>query len=187
LVPAGGGEGRRITPGVVVESEEVGPLVIGSAVHVFCHLETVGVNISGGVTYGDLTVSTASNVLFHVTSDSLYVRCGSSGGVIVDNLVTREESQCVGVVGKSVNGCEDVLQVDGIVGWLWGATVEGVLWGVDVEHEVDSGLSKEVHASVMVLAVVDCVDTDSVDTELLEFCDITSAVRCGRNRVFELG
>ena len=45
LVPARLGEGRGVTPGVVVESEEVATLVVGTAVHVLSHLQTVAVDI----------------------------------------------------------------------------------------------------------------------------------------------
>ena len=47
LFPAGNLEGRRITPRVVVESEEVAALIISTTVHVLGHLETVRVDISG--------------------------------------------------------------------------------------------------------------------------------------------
>lgn len=45
VVPARLGEGRGVTPGVVVESEEVATLVVGTAVHVLSHLQTVAVDI----------------------------------------------------------------------------------------------------------------------------------------------
>ena len=126
LIPTRDLEGRRITPGVVVEGEEITALIVGSAVHVLGHLQTVGVDISSGVSNGDLTVSTAPNVLPHITSDGLDIWCSGSGGVIVDNLVTGEESQGVCVVCECIDGREDVLEVDGVVGWCGGGTVEGI-------------------------------------------------------------
>jgi hypothetical protein len=119
-------ERRRITPRVVVESKEIATLISGSTVHVFSHLEAVGVDIGSGVSNRDLTVSPASNVLSHITSNGLDVWCTISGSVIVDNLVSREESQCIGVVGKCIDSSKDVLEVDSVVGWRWGVTVEGV-------------------------------------------------------------
>ena len=115
LIPAGLGEGRRITPRVVVERKEITALIVGTTVHVFSHLETIGVNISGRVSNGNLTISSAANVLSHITGDSLDVWCRSGGGIIVNNLVSREESQCVGIVRECVDGREDVLEVDGVV------------------------------------------------------------------------
>lgn len=132
LVPAGSSEGGRITPRVVIESEEVRTLVISSAVHVLSHLQSVGVNISSGVTDWDLTVSTATNVLSHVTGDSLDVRSRGSGAIIVDNFISGEESESVGVVRERINGCKDVLQVHSIVGSSGTGTVERVLGGVDI-------------------------------------------------------
>jgi hypothetical protein len=41
LIPARLLERRRITPGIVVESEEVASDIIGTTVHVLSHLESV--------------------------------------------------------------------------------------------------------------------------------------------------
>lgn len=45
LTPSRLGKGGGITPGIVVEGEEVTALVIGTAVHIEGHLVTVGVDI----------------------------------------------------------------------------------------------------------------------------------------------
>lgn len=45
LIPARDGERGGIAPGVVVESEKITALVIGTAVHILSHLKTVGVDI----------------------------------------------------------------------------------------------------------------------------------------------
>jgi len=79
-----------------------------------------------------LAVSTASNVLPHITSDGLDVWCSGGSRIIVDNLVTGEESQGVRVVCERIDGGEDVLEVDGVVGWCWGGSVDGVERCVDV-------------------------------------------------------
>lgn len=173
LVPAGSGEGRGITPGVVVKGEEVTTLVVGTAVHVLGHLETVGVNIGGGVTDGHLTELTGAEESAHITGDGLNVRSGLRGGAVVDNLVTGEEGKGVIVLSELLHGCEDVLEVDIVVGDLGFSTVEGVLGSVDVENEVDTGLGQGVHALVVVLGVIDGVDTDSVQAKLLEVFDVT--------------
>lgn len=187
LIPARDLEGRRITPGVVVESEEITTLISGATVHVFGHLETVGVHVGGGVSDRDLTVSTASNVLSHITGDGLDVWCSGGGGIIVDDLVTREESQGVCVVRKRVDGREDVLEVDCVVGWCGGGTVERVEGCVDIENQVDTSVCESGHACIVIGSVVDCVDTDGVDAELLELCNVSCAGGFICDRVNELG
>ena len=115
LVPARLGEGRRVTPRVVVESIEVTALVVGTAVHVLGHLEAVALDIGGGVTNGNLAVATAANVLPQVTSDGLDVGRAVAGLVIVNDFVTGEEEKSVIVVGESVDGGEQALEVDLVV------------------------------------------------------------------------
>ena len=44
-------------------------------------------------------------------------------------------------------------------------------------HGVDSGLVKSAHARIMTEGVVHAVNTDDVDTELLEIRDITRTTR----------
>lgn len=175
LVPAGLLEGRRVTPGVVVESVEVTALVVGTAVHVLGHFEAVALDISGGVTDGDLAVAAGANVLPQVTSDGLDVRGTVGGLVVVDDLVTGEEEESVVVVGESVNGGEQALKVVLVVGRAGVATVERVLGGVHVEGEVDAGVGEGRHALVVVGGVVDSVHTDGVDAQLLELLDIALA------------
>jgi len=133
------------------------------------------VNISGRVSDRDLTVSTAPDVLSHITSDSLDVWCAGGGGIIVDNLISREEGQGVGVVCERIDGREDALQIHGVVGWCGSRTVEGVLGGVDIENQVDTSIVKGLHAGVVVGSVVDGVDTDGVQAQLFELSDIAGA------------
>jgi hypothetical protein len=54
LVPAGGGERRRVAPGVVVECEEIAADGVVSAVHVSSHLVAVRLDISSRVSDGNL-------------------------------------------------------------------------------------------------------------------------------------
>lgn len=175
LVPARGGEGGGVAPGVVVESEEVGALVIGTAVHVLGHLETVGVDISGGVTDGNLTQVLGLQVGTQVTSDGLDIGGGLGGRTVVDNLVTGEESEGVGVTSELVDSSEDVLQVDVVVGDLGILTVQRVLGSVDIQNQVDTSLGEGIHALIVIGRVVDGVNTDGVQTEFLEVLDVTLA------------
>ena len=124
LVPASLGEGGRVTPGVVVESVEVAALVVGAAVHVLGHLEAVALDISSRVSNGNLAVAARANVLSQVAGDGLDVRGSRGGLVIVDDLVAREEKKGVVIVGESVNGGEQALEVDLVVRRARVATVE---------------------------------------------------------------
>jgi len=92
LVPSRDGERGWITPGVIVEGKEIRALIIRSTVHVLSHLETVRIDISGRISNWDLTVSTTSKVLSHISCNSLNKGSGSSCSIIVDDLVTRKES-----------------------------------------------------------------------------------------------
>ena len=95
LVPASLGEGRGITPRVVVESVEVTALVVGAAVHVLGHLEAVALDIGGRVSNGNLAVAARANVLSQITGDGLDVRSSGGGGVVVNDLVAGEEKEKV--------------------------------------------------------------------------------------------
>ena len=175
LVPAGSSEGRGVTPGVVVEGEEVGALILGTAVEV----ESLGLDVLGNVgsrvSNGNLASLAVRDVLLHVTGDGLDVRSSVGVVTLVDDLVTGEEEEQVVVVGKSVDGGKDVLEVDVVVRSVEGLsilTVERVLGGVGVKGNIDTGVVEHLHALVVVLGVVDGVDTDGVDTEILEVGDI---------------
>ena len=178
LVPAGSGEGRWVAPRVVVEGEEITALIIGTTVHVLGHLLAVRVDISSRVSDRNGTVSTASDVLSHITSDGLDIGRSWGGKIIVDNLVTREEGQGVGVVRKRINRGEDVLEVNRVVGWVGIGSVQGVEGSVDIEDQVDTCSCQLGHAVIVVGCVVNSVDTDGVDAQLLELCDITLASGC---------
>lgn len=187
MIPAGSGEGRRITPGVVVERKEITALIRGTAVHVLGHLETVRIDIRGRVSNGNLAVSTSGDVASHVTGDGLDVGSAGGGGIIVDDLVSGEEGQHVGVVGKRIDGRKDVLEVDGVVRGVGIGTIERVQGRVDVEHQVDSSRCQRVHAGIVVGGVIDRVDTDGVDSQLLELHDVSRAGGCVCNGVDQLG
>ena len=94
FVPARLLEVRGVTPGVVVEGEEVAAgVVVITAREVDGLLVNVLLDISGGVSDRDGAVSLSTNVALHVAGDGLDV--GGSVGVVpgVDNLVTREENE----------------------------------------------------------------------------------------------
>ena len=168
LVPSRLGKRRGVAPGVVVEGKEVGALIVSTAVEVeSLELDVLG-NISGRVSDRNDTVVPVGDVLLHVTSNSLDVR--SSVGVVlrVDDLISREEEEQVVVVGKCVDGSKDGLQVHIIVRTVEGVlvlTVERVVGRVGIERQVDTGVVEHLHTLIVVLRVVDGVDTDSVDTE----------------------
>jgi hypothetical protein len=54
-------------------------------------------------------------------------------------------------------------------------SVKRVFGGVQVQDEVDAGISQSTHALVVVCGVVHSVDSDGVDAQLLEFHDISLA------------
>jgi hypothetical protein len=53
-----------------------------------------------------------------------------------------------------------------------GLAVERVLGRVGIESQVDTGIVEHLHTLVVVLGIVDCVDTDRVDAEVLEVINI---------------
>lgn len=183
LVPAGLGVGRGIAPRVIVEGEEVAALVVGTAVHVSGHLVAVGVNIGGGVSNWNGSVASAVTVLLHVTGDGLDVWCAVGCVVVVDDLVTGEEKESVAVASESIHGCKDALKIDGVVGLGRRGTVDGILWSVDIQSEVDTSSSECAHAGVVVCRVVHGVNSDGVDSELLELCNVAGASRLVGERV----
>jgi len=183
LVPTGTSEGVWVTPGVVVESVEVAANRVLAAVLVVGHLITVGLDIGRAITDGDLAELASVDVRLDVTSDGLDERSAVGGSIVVDDLVTREEEQSVGVGSELLDGCENALEVNLVVGDLGRSTVQGVLGGVDIKGEVDTSIGERVHAGVVGRSVVDSVDTDSVDTELLELGDVTLAASLVGNGV----
>lgn len=180
------GEGGRITPGVIIESKEITTFISGPTVHVFGHLETVRVDICSRVSHRDLAVSTACDVLSHIPRNGLDVWCSASGVVIIDNLVAGEKGESVCVVGKCVDGSKDVLEVVGVVGDRRLVSTKGEQWSVDVENEVDASSCQRAHTSIVIDRVVNTVDSNGIDTQLLEIRDISRAAHRVRDRVTEL-
>lgn len=187
LVPAGDLERRGITPGVVVEGEEVTALVICTTVHVLGHLEAVGIDVGSRVPNRNVTQVASTQVRANVTSDSLDVGSSLGRGAIVDNLVAGEEGQGVVILSEHVDGSEDVLKVDVVVRGLRIGTVQCVLGSVDIQDKVDASIGEGLHALIVVLGVVDRVHTDGVEAQVLELLDITLAASSISDRVCKLG
>lgn len=183
LVPAGTGEGVGVAPRVVVESIEVGSDSVLAAVHVVGHLVTVGLDIGSAISDGDLAELARVHIRLDVTGHGLDKRSAVGGGIIVDDLVPGEKKKGVGVGSELLDCREDALEVDLVVGDLGRSAVDRVLGGVDVESEVDASIGKGVHALVVRGSVVDGVDTDSVDTKLLELGNVALAAGLIRNRI----
>jgi hypothetical protein len=117
------------------------------------------------------------DVLLHVAGNGLDV--GRSVGVVlsIDNFVAREEEEEVVVVCELVDSGEDGLEVDVVVGLVEGGrvlAVERVSGGVSIKSEVDACIVQHLHSLVVVLGVVNGVDTDGVDTKILEVLDIAT-------------
>lgn len=187
LIPARSGEGGRITPRVIIESEEVGPLVRSTAIHVFGHLKSVLLDVCCRVADWDSSVTTVADVLTHIAGNSLDVGSALRAARVVDDFVAREECQCVVIISKSINGSKDVLQVDVIVRGIGICSIEGVERCVDVEDEVDASICQSTHARIVVGSVVDSIDTDGIDAQLLKFCNVSLAAGLIGNGISQIG
>ena len=158
------------------KGEKVASLVISSAVHVVGELHAVLGDIRSRVSHRNLPVTTVADILAHITSDSLDV-FGRQGAVdyIVDDLVAREEGKSVIVVGKSVDGGEDALEVLVVVRLVGVEAVERIEGSVGIDNDVDPGIGQHLHALVVLLGVVHHVDTDGVDAQLLKLGNVALA------------
>lgn len=118
---------RRATPAVVIEGKEINTCIVGATVHIFGCLYTILVwlkseicrsylhqghlltNVSCGITDGDRSISSSSNILLHVSRHGLYPFRGIAGGNIVDHFVSRKKQERVVVFLKFVDGCKNIL------------------------------------------------------------------------------
>jgi hypothetical protein len=148
LVPTGDLEGRRVAPRVVVESKEVGANGVVSAVHVRGHFVAVRLDISSGVSDGNLSEAACVHVRLHVAGDSLDKGCAVRRSIVVDDLICAVEQQCVVVLRELLHGGEDALQVILVVRWGGLVAADGVLGRVHVESEVDASISLGKSASI---------------------------------------
>lgn len=125
-IPTRSLEIRRVAPGIIVDRIEIAALVIGSTVHVFGHQLLVGLNICSGITNGNLAIASASNVLLHIPCRCLHVRSNIGVTGIVDDFVSGQEGESVGVVCKRIDSREDTLEVDTVVRGRGICSVKGV-------------------------------------------------------------
>ena len=175
LIPTSTLEGLGIAPGVIIEGVEVRADRVLTAVHVVGHFIAVRFDIGSAISDGNFAQLASVQVRLNITSDGLNERSAVGCGIIVDDLITGEEEQCVGIGSKLLNGGEDALEVDLVVRNLRRSTIDRVLWSVDIEGKVDTSISKGVHAGVVIGSVVHGVDTNGIDTQLLEFGDVALA------------
>ena len=122
-----------------------------------------------------MTQVARTQVRANITSHGLHVGSRSRRRAIVDDLVTREKGQSVVILGKLLDSGKDVLEVDVVVRLLGLGAVEGVLGGVDIQHQVDAGLGQDLHALIVILGVVDRVHADGIESEILELLQVALA------------
>lgn len=93
------------------------------------------------------------------------IRRGLFGTLLINHLISREESQSVGVVFESLNDPKDLLEVFGIVAAFGVRSIEAITFQrrVDVQNHVDSGSVEDRRTFVVVELRREVVDTDSVD------------------------
>ena len=150
-------------------------LVIGSAIHVVGHDFLILCHICSGIPNWDSSVTPAANILFHISRDGFHVRCAVCVGDIINDFVAGKESESVRVIGEGINGSKDTLQVHAVVRFFWLFSIQRVLGRVGVEYEIYSGVGKSVHAIIVVLGIVDGVDSNRVDAEFGEVGNVSRA------------
>ena len=119
-------------------------------------------NIGSRVANGNFAVLSIANVLLYIPRDRLNIWCSFGGGDTVDDFVTGEEHKQVCVIMEHVNSGENVLQINVVVRLCGLVLSNRVLGRVDVQGKVDSSGFEGLHAGVVVLAVVDCVNAKGV-------------------------
>lgn len=171
-------------PRVRIETEEVGTRSRGVgqvASQVVGRVNQERADIGSRVTNGNVTLGVLADVVVHITLDGLDSQLQHDFAVIeetysdvvgnqlntvlVDNLVTREETSSVGVVLECLNDTKDLGHVDGVVRLPRRTTVEGAVLErrVDVENHVDTGGVEDGSAVIVVSRGSQVVHTDTVD------------------------
>ena len=117
-----------VTPGVVVEPKEVSSLIVGATIHVVRKLEAIVIDISTGISNRDFTIIAGSNVLLHITGNSLDIRGTRAGVDTVDVFVSGEEKKSIVVLLELINRSEYILKVEMVVRWSWFISSDGVMW-----------------------------------------------------------
>lgn len=154
-------------PGVGVETKEIELRVgvIKLTLEVGSGRGQDRTNVGSRVTDGDRTVRVLGDVLLHVTNNGTNVGGDRLDGILVDDLVTGEETQNVVEVLEGLDDTEDLLVVFGIVGVLGRSTVQGAVLErrVDIKDHVDTGGVEDGGTLVVVKRGRQVVDTDGVD------------------------
>lgn len=65
-------------------------------------------------------------------------------------------------------------------------SVERGLWSVDIERKVDASIVQQLHGLVVVATVVDCVDTDGVDSQIFEGLNILAELLQVQQRILSV-
>ncbi|KAH3661586.1 hypothetical protein OGAPHI_006434 [Ogataea philodendri] len=159
-------ETRVTTPLVHVDTVEISLDVIVTTSEEVCGWDSgLGV-IIGGVTNRNVSVSTVLHVLFHI-SDGSFNEWGSIGvGRVGDHLITGKETEDIVVLVEHVNDRGvSLVQVHG-PGRTGG--LDGLFRSGKIRDHVNSGILEQLHTSIVVSRGVDSIDSDDVDSEVLE-------------------
>lgn len=153
-------------PRVGVQTEEVKSRVGGVlqlTLEVSRGIHQDGADIGGGVTNGDGTLGVLGNVLLHITDNGTNILRHGVTGILVDNLVSGEETQDIVEVLEGLDDTENLLEVCGAVGLPGRNTVQSSFGGVDIEDHVDTGRIENGSTFVVVKSGGQVVNTNSVD------------------------
>ncbi|KAG9526665.1 carbohydrate-binding module family 43 protein, partial [Aureobasidium melanogenum] len=143
-------ENGNATPQVNVEGG------VGAAIEVVGHVNTNGRVVRCSVTNTELSVTSILDVCLGVANSSL------------------NESTGVGV-GKSIDNGDVALVQVVVPGRV--VTVDGLVGGGKVRHDVDASICEHVHAGIVVLGRINGVNTDCVGAQSLKVGNITCASR----------
>ena len=143
---------------------------------------TDGSVVVGGVSDGQrLTVALFLDVRFHITNGGLDV--GNRVGVVlvIGNFISGEETNDVGVFGKSVNDLGIASEQGGVP--LGIVADDRFGWRGKIANQVDTGIIQGLHALVVVLGRVEGVGPDDIGAQLGQVGNITLAAVRIRERV----
>ena len=98
---------------------------------------------------------------------------GFSGIYIVNELISREEEQSIGIALEILHHGEDALEVFCGVRRRWVEKVDTLKRRVDIQSHVDTGSIEDGGALVVVGSRVQVIDANGVDAEALEEGGIT--------------
>lgn len=165
LVVAGNGVGGIATPFIGIQSEEVHAIGrVGLTGEVVLEHRTEGCDISSGITDGDLAVALLVTVCLHIASGSKNV--GRSNRVIDsgENFVADKETDGIVVLLEFVHG--SLKSTSHGLGPGRFLAVDSSLKVIEIDEQVDTSISKDLHTVGMVRGLVDVVDANGVGTQL---------------------